>query len=238
MGWTKRQYEDRIRARLADLGVIQQIETIRIPMALEEALSVFMRDHPRVASRTVTGDGTTYTFALTAVSGAPWINGLSRLVDVEYPAGQRRREYIDARHIDERDGTVTLVDDTPSATESVVFRFTTSWPTPTDDDTVDVIPEPFRLGVVSKAAAILARTAGVELARRRSTSVAGELIDHDPAPLFSAANELDRVYDRLVNGDVTGPGGSMAPSPVAMAVTDVQPIFPRSLFHQRPSTPQ
>lgn len=237
MGWTKRQYEDRIRARLADLGVIQMVATLAVPFALEEALAVFIRDYPRVTSRTISGNGTTYTFDLTAVAGAPWLEGVSRLVDVEYPAGRRTREYVDARHIDERDGVVTLTDDTPLTGESVVIRFTTSWPNPTDDPDDDLIPEPFRIAVASKAAAILARTRALELARRRSTSVAGELIDHDPGPLFTAAAELESAYSRIVNGP-TSSGGGGSSSRLAMVVGDVQPVFPRSLFHQRPITPQ
>lgn len=236
MGYTRQQYEDRIRSNLGDLGVLQRVSAEQIPLAFEQALLEYSNDHPAEIVQTFAGDGTTYDFDLTADAAAGYDTAWSRVVEVESPTGQRQPAIVDPRYyLVLSDGTLRFLEDTPGAGTSVAVTHTAPYPHPDDDPATDTIPARHRSGLAALAASHLARNKALEFARRQSNSVAGELIQLDPGPLFEAARALKAVYDEAVHGSAAGDDDS--PSELAFAVSDIQPVFPRSIFHQRPRTP-
>lgn len=231
MGHTRQQYEDHIRARLGDLGVVQHISETSIPSALEAALATFSRDRPATRTHLFDGDGSTRTFDL--LTGTAWQPGWSRLVRVEHPVGSIPPDLIDSQYwyTDETETTATLTLHEAPATGSDNLRITylSTWPTPGDDPDTDTIPPLYFPAVCAKAAGEIARSKAVEYARQQSTSVAGDLYQRDASSLFEAARLLDKEYETTVLGRPDTP--ESAPN-IGMAVIDVD-VFPASLYHRR-----
>ena len=229
MTWSRSQYEDRIRDRLGDLGILQHIGEERIPLALERALSTLTKDRPAERTDTASGDGTAQTFDLAALDG--WVAGWSRLISVEHPTGSIPREYVDSQAYAVWDDTLELEEAPAAGTDNIRLRFTGAWAFPDDDpaDDTAAIPEPYAQAVADLAAANVAKGKAVEFARQQSTSVAGDLFQRDAAPLFEAARTWEKAYEDTVLGRAETPDSA---TPVAMATTDVD-VFPASLFHRR-----
>jgi len=137
MGHTRQQWEDRIRARLGDLGVVQAVPATRIPFALETAFAVVSTDRPYELVATLTGNGALYDLTLTS-----WEDRWSRIIRVEYPAGEKEPVYLEARDYLVLPGTTTfrLRSAVPTATETAKITYGARWPTPTDTASVDKIP--------------------------------------------------------------------------------------------------
>jgi len=236
MGRTLNQYDDRIRARLGDLGVLQHFQNAATSLALEAAINQFSNDHPREVTQTLTGDGSTYDFDLDtdADAGDEYINGWSRISLVEYPAGERDPEYLDEyygwRYI-YTSGTnyLRLVEDTPSSAETVQVTYTAPWPYPTDTAADDKIPAIFADAVSALAASILATSKATELAAQQSTSVLGQLSPTNPEPLYSAASALRKAYETTVLGR---PDDAGAPPQIGYAESEID-VFPNAIFHGR-----
>lgn len=240
MGHTRQQYEDRIRAHLGDLGVLQRVSEEQIPLALEQALLHYSGDHPAEATQTFAGDGATYDFDLEADVAAGFDRGWSRVLEVESPTGERTPALVDGRYwmVLRGTGTLRFLQDTPAAGSNIAVVHTRPYPFPDDDPATDLVPDQHHSAVAALAAANLARNKAAEFARRQSASVAGQLIQNDAAPLFEAHRALKAVYDEAVNGIRDGGGGEgAAAATLAFAVSDIQPVFPGSIFHQRRRTP-
>ena len=233
MGFTRQQYEDRIRQRLGDFGVLQLISEEQIPLALEDAFTVVSKDEPREAFIDIAGDGATYSFDLTVGGSSEWEPRFSRIIELESPLGQRPRELLDVREADVIDGTTLQLDETtPAAGDTLRVRFTTSWPFPDDTAATDELTASWGQAVASLAAANVARAKAIEYARRQSNTVLGDTIQQDPDPLFEAARQLEKLYRDTVLGrrDSAGAGSS---STIALAVSDIDILQENSLFHRR-----
>jgi hypothetical protein len=233
VGHSRQQYEDRIRARLGDLGVVQHIADPTIPLALETALATFAKDHPRARRQTYSGDGTTRLFDLLAGTST-YQPGWSRITAVEHPTGTIPPELVEPSdyYTEEDDGTATLIlhEAPATGTNNIRVTYLAPWPFPTDDPDDDPISDIYWPAICSLAAAELARGKAVEFARQASTSVAGDLFQRDATSLFEAATQLRKAYEATVLGRPTEEGGTA--TQVHMAVTDVD-VFPNSLYHRR-----
>lgn len=239
MGASRQQYEDRIRSRLGDFGVLQLISEEQLPLALEEAIMTFSNDRPRRAAQTFAGNGAAFAFNLAAdVAAPPFVGSWSRIVELEYPAGGRQRSTLslaDAR-LEDNGTTLTLVAVTPATGQNLVVRYTTMWPYPTDTPADDAIPTPYFNAVASLAGSKLARWKGVEHARQASVKVATQIVQRDPAQLFSAADGLAKSYTDIVLGRADGAGGDAGvPNAPALAVTTIN-HSPDTLFHDQNRT--
>lgn len=230
MGHTRQQYEDRIRNRLGDLGLIQHIPETSFPLAIEEALLVFSKDKPRKIRGTFSGDGTTRTFDLTTLAG--WATEWSRVDKIEHPLGEIPPSLVDSHDYDVVDetGELLLHDAPATGTNNVRVTFLGVYPFPDDTSDTDLVPDVYFPAVVAKAAAHALRSKAHEYARQQSTSVAGDLFRREPEPLYEGARGLDKIYADTVLGRPST--GDDARPQVAMAVSDVD-VFPGSLFHRR-----
>lgn len=228
MAWNRTQYEDRIRERLGDLGLLQHIGEETLPFALERALATFTKDRPAEQSTELAGDGTARAFDLTAGGTSTWEPGWSRVLSVEHPTGNIPRTYIDSHHYNVVDDTI----ETDTALNGTIrVRHTALWAFPDDDATDDdpAIPEVYAQAIADLAAAHVAKGKAVEFARQQSTSVAGDLFQRDAAPLFDAARTWEKAYTDTVIGRPTDEDTA---SQVAGATIDVD-VFPASIFHRR-----
>jgi hypothetical protein len=231
MTWSRQQYEDRIRDRLGDLGILQHLEETAIPLALEAAIATFSKDRPAALTGTLSGDGTTQAFDLTTFTG--WQPGWSRITSIEHPTGNIPRTTLDSQdyHVEDDENTLELEEPPADGTDNIKVRFTGIWAFPDDDPTDDdpAIPEVYAHAIADLAASRTIRGKAVEFARQQSTSVAGDLFQRDAGPLFQAADALKTNYEQTVLGR---PADENTASPVAMAVADVD-VFPASVFHRR-----
>jgi len=231
MGHTRQQWEDRIRARLGDLGVVQVVPATRIPFALETAFAVVSGDRPYEIVATLTGNGVLYDLTLTS-----WEDRWSRVIRVEYPAGEKEPVYLESRDYLVLPGTTTfrLRSAVPATGETAKVTYAARWPVPTDTASVDKIPTPWFEAVAALAASDLLRTTAVEWARQSSAQVAGFTVDRDPAPLFTAAKALRGLYDEIVLGIPEDAAGTAAEARSEIAyVIDDQDVFPNTLFRGR-----
>lgn len=230
MGRTLRQWEDDVRARAGDLGVLQVIEDTLIPAAIAAALARFSRDDPLVATQTFAGDGTTFTFDLTADTAAGYAIGWSSVSRVEWPAGQRIPTYVDLHdwRVDSA-GQLTLLRDTPTSGQNVVVEHSRRYPQPGDSAATDLVPDPLFEPVVGLACARLLRARAARMAQDSSVSVHGAFFNLDPAPLFDAARLLEEEYRTTVLGPAAGAVGDEG-GPIGYAVSDFD-VSAGYLFH-------
>ncbi len=227
MTWSRQQYEDRIRDRLGDLGVLQHISETQIPLALERAIATFTKDKPRVAIKTFSGDGSLQTFDLT--TDPDWQDGWSRIKSTEHPTGDIPKTFLDSHGWEESEGELRITTAPAAGTDNIAVRFTALWAYPDDDpsDDLNPIPEVYAHAVADLSAAHVARGKAGEFARQQSTSVAGDLFQRDAAPLYEAATAWTKAYEATV----LGRSEDAAPQAV-LDQSDVD-VFPASLFHRR-----
>ncbi len=233
MGHTKGQWDDRMRGWLGDLGVYELIDGTAMPGHLEAAIAEYSNDFPRRISELFTGDGVAFDFDLTGTAKDAFVDRWSSVIEVEYPVGDRNRTLLELRDIEVLEGTdtVRLIRTTPAAaTDNLKITYTVVWGHPTDTPGDDLISDLHFPAVAALAASHTARGKASEMARRSSSSVAGELFTHDPTPLFTAAKELRDYYRAVVLGqepDENGGGGSEP----ALLVERID-VFPGALFHR------
>lgn len=230
MGATLQQWEDRIRGRLGEAGVLQQMPDANLELAIESALAHLGQDLARESIETFAGDGTTYEFVLPG-----WVDPGSRVLDVEYPAGDRDRNFLGRAdwYVAAGTSTITLINDTPAATETLAVRYTTpGYPFPDDTAATDVVPDHLFPAVSALAASYAVHDRAVEFASKRSGTVAGVAVTREPDGLFEAARNLKKTYDEVVNGIEPSDDGDGAGTP-ALSITETTEVFPFSLFHRR-----
>lgn len=234
MTWSRSQYEDRIRARMGDLGILQHIAETQIPLALERAIATFTKDRPAIATNSFSGDGSIQLFDLT-VGGAndTWLPGWSRIVSIEHPTGNIPRTFVDSHdyEVDYEEDDLIFFAAPTIGTDNIKVKYTGAWGFPDDDPSDDTapIPEVYAQAIADLAAATIARAKATEFARQQSTSVAGDLFQRDAEPLFSAASAWEKAYKDTVLGR---PTDEETKSQVYMTTADVD-VFPASLFHRR-----
>lgn len=226
MGRTLAQWNDQVRHQLGDLGHQQRIDAHDIDLGIQAAFGEMSRDFPREVTETLPGDGSAFDFSLAAT----FVVGWSRIIEVEYPSGEREPVILDRQSWTALRGAATLrlLFDTPTATESVKVTYTAIWAMPNDTAATDLTPDPWFSGVAALAASHAARAKAAELARHQSKQVAGEFVraaGDAVGQLYSLADRLRAVYRNAVLGqsedDSHGP---------ALIISDTD-ISVASVFH-------
>ena len=229
MTWNRQQYEDRIRDRLGDLGILQHISETSIPLSLEAALATFTKDRPREHRQTFSGDGANQTFDLGGDDA--WAAGWSRVDSVEHPTGNIPKTLLNSHDWSTDLNDLLIISAPATGAGNIIVRHSALWDFPDDDasDDTNPIPEVYTQAIADLAASRISRGKATEYARQQSTSVAGDLFVRDPAPLFQAAADWRKEYESTVIGRPDTEDGA---TQVAMAVETVD-VFPASIFHRQ-----
>ena len=232
----RQQYEDRIRSRLGDLGVLQRLGDAPIELALEAAVDQYGNDNPRKREETFAGNGTLFDFGINTAGATidDFIRDWSRIVTVEFPTGTRIPDYIETRRtvvlFPADVATFRMLVDTPATGQSVALTYTVRWPYPTDTVADDKIIDVHFAPVAALAASKMAGNKAAEFARQQSSQLDGDLFRHETEPLWRAKSILEAEYREIVLGvpppDVEGTGSEPA------LITERVDVFPTAIFHR------
>lgn len=179
--------------------------------AAEAALRTYTRDSPRIVSAALSGDGSAYDFPLPAA----WIAGTSRLLGVEYPAGEQVPLMVDPNEVAVREGTLggqptrllRFLATTPSSgTDNIVVTYTTRHVHTTEEDSV---PADDLDAVCWLAASNLAQTMAAKRADSSDPSLHADAVNHRDAEQrwAAVAKRLAGMYQQHL-----GIGAEVAPA--------------------------
>jgi hypothetical protein len=186
-----------------------------IEQAIREALERYSNDAPREIVADIAGDGSTYDLTLPAT----YIDGASRIVSVEYPAGERTPLYVDANEwtIYRTSSTtkLRLVSSTPGTGQTVRVVFTAMHTLKDlDSATATTIPARHTYAVVNLAAAhCLFMLANRFLHEQEST------LNADSVNRSSKSDEARRIGGALIRRYQEAIGAQSGERP-ALAVRD------------------
>jgi hypothetical protein len=141
MGRTLNEWIDSVRSIIG--GAKQEkISDEDLEKYVYAAIRKFSGDAPRTAYSDYTGDGVSKSFTLPA----GWQQGFSSPIGVEYPQGQNPPMTIDDAELslyplDTAPTTLLLRETTPAAATVARLYYMVSWPLPTSDPAIDLIPD-------------------------------------------------------------------------------------------------
>lgn len=204
------------------------------------ALSLFSVDRPRDVVVESAGTGSQYLALPSSASG--WVDGFSRVSNIEYPARQVPPVFVDQqRWVVTRDPSdvsvekLLLLDSTPSSSEYVRVWFSTAWPTPDNADaSVDVLGTVEFQAVTHLAASLCLAAEASKAARNRSGALPAQFVDgaSKASNLRSAAEAVRAVYLRFIGRDTSPSGGGSSSNRPVSQPFDWDPGYD-SLFHGR-----
>lgn len=175
--------------------------------SIREALSRYSKDVPREIVADVAGDGATYDLALPAT----WSDGFSRVVRVEYPAGERIATYLDPRDytIYRTSSAVNLrlLSSTPGTGQSTRVTFTALHTLDDlDSATVTTIPDYHTFPFVNLAASRCLLKLAPRFTHEQETTLNADAVDRNSkGDLFRRlSGTLERDYEEQVGA--TGAG--------------------------------
>ncbi|NQV14507.1 hypothetical protein HQ531_03540 [bacterium] len=149
MAKTHADYIARVQALVKDVAT-KLTDPDDFTAALDAAREDLNQNHPRVMVATENGDGAAYEWVL-----ANWIDDVSVIKAVEYPAGERIPVYLeDDEYAMVTVGSLRLLTLTPGATETIKISYTIAWTLADGDVTV---PERNFEAVCNRAAAVCCR---------------------------------------------------------------------------------
>ena len=201
-----------VRNRMAladdDASLLSDEQIVR---AIGAAVVTYSRDRPSVLVAALSGDGTAYEFALPA----GWVWGFSTVVSVEYPAGERPAQFVDASDysVVERPGSPdpvrllrfeTITPASGAGNISLTYtgrhRHTTGTSTIVADD---------HEALVWLAASLAAETLAAKFAASSDATIAADAVNHrdGESRWRSVARTFRARYDEHM-----GKGGTVAPA--------------------------
>ncbi|MEK9722019.1 MAG: hypothetical protein VW405_00865 [Rhodospirillaceae bacterium] len=185
------------------------LQNAELADALTAALATYTRARPRTAAAALSGDGTAYDLTLPA----GWVWGLSRLLSVEYPAGDQTPTLLDADDVGVHESVLGVQPvravrfrSTPaSGTDNIVVRYTTRH---THTDEGSTIPADDLDAVLSLAAAYGADTLAAWSARQSEPTIGAEVVTRDGVQKWrDVAAQLRKRYEAAVGGGLTAASG-------------------------------
>jgi hypothetical protein len=201
------------------------------------ALNLYSIDQPRLVVVEQAGTGSPY-LSLPS-SGSGWVPGFSQVESIEYPARQNPPRVVDSQLwttvrsvADVAVEQVLLLGATPSSSEHVRITFSSSWPTPTDDASVDQVDSIGFSAVCYLAASCCLQQLAAEASKSRMGSLPTSFADgaQRSKSLRDQAKEYRSVYDRFL-GRTSSAGGESGPGPSSRPF-DYDPGY-NSMFHGR-----
>lgn len=190
----------RVRRVLQDTSSTNPTLTdAEIDQAFEAALKQYSRDRPRVVADSLSGDGSAYDFVLPRA----WVWSLSRLLTVEYPAGEQTPTLVDTNdailHETVAGGQpvrlLRFLATTPaSGTDNIVVRYTTRH---LHTDESDTVPADDLDALCYLAASFAAETLAAWQAASTDSTIAADGVNHRDGEQRwrSVAKSLRARYD-------------------------------------------
>ena len=171
-----------------------------IVKAVEEAIAGrYSKDRPQKPVADLTGDGATYEWSLAGIT--VWQEGFSRVVEIEYPQGERSPIYLE--------GGEWLLYATPtgrflrfafalSAGKKARVRFTAAHATDASS-----VPEADFYAVGALAASLAARRLAALYAQTGDSSIAADTVNYrtKSQEYLALARQLEKQYENLLGTD-------------------------------------
>jgi hypothetical protein len=156
----------------------------KLDVYIEQAVRRLSVDRPREVVGTFAGDGGNYYVLSTSLTG--WIDGQSRIISVAKPAPTIADddiiEWTDSTTWETYDdGTDEYIrfKSSPSSSQSVVIKFTTSYTlNGTDGETVTTVPAKYENGVEQLTASIACYALGSQAAGTTDSEIPGDIINY------------------------------------------------------------
>lgn len=209
MGRTIDDWQDRTQTLLGDPKPTPAPESIQDHVLA--AIRRFSADIPRITYADYPGDGV--TFDLNLPTG--WVPGFSRVVELEYPQGQRPAEYLDLQEVslyprDSAPTKIRLRDTTPATGSTTRVYYAIPWPIPTDDPSIDKISDLDFEPVAHLAAAYAALELSGDAAGHTRSSIPGANIAGDTSEYDRWIREHERHLELYFGHVGSVEGGALA----------------------------
>lgn len=225
MAMSKEDYLSRLETALQDTAeALQPDDKDRF---LSQAVSIYSKDRPREVAHEITGDGTSYDFAMPSA----WIDGFSNIIgQIEYPAD----DYQNPAYIE--DDEWTFFRKLVSGTTTKYIRFTTFIPASgkkarfiftvphTLNDTTNSITDNDIDAVTVLTAALCFLALAAKFAQTTDPSIDADVIDYQrKSDLYTGlAKEKLAAYNSLMGLGAEAKGAAAASAGIAVKDLDIQ----------------
>lgn len=233
MGQTIATWRSKVRELIRDAGGIQDLTDAQIDtVGIKPAVVKYTIDRPRVTYAQAAGAGSAY---LSLPAG--WLAGFSRVESVEYPANLNPPTLLDAqswrmvRSVADVAVEQILLNQAAATGQTVRVGFTTRWPLPTTDATVDLLDEVAFEAVAALAASKCITALATQAARNRVGALPNDITeDRSRADkLLAAAKSYLATYNAFLGLFELSAGDRAAQAPASRPM-DFDPQS-GSLFH-------
>jgi hypothetical protein len=196
-------YRSKVKRVIRDEAEILSLNDI--DSFILEALNYFSKDYPQVKAADIAGDGS-YQYDVPS----DWVDEISQLKSVEYPAGERPPVYLEPDndyliYKSTSGEKLLLVNHTPATGETLRLTYTI----PYVEDTIDNIPAPKQDGLVLLTGVLCCEALARHYAQSQDSSIDADVADHQNRSNIYAqrAKELQKRYNDFM-GKQKGPGAA------------------------------
>ncbi len=171
-----------------------------------QAVTIYGQDKPCEKVAEINGDGS-YDYTLPN----DWKDGVSIVIRVEYPAGERIPVYIEAEdwciYDSGSDKKLRFLQYSPSSTEK--FRLT--YTIPYDSDNINNIPQPDQEAIVGLAASLCCEALANYYAQTTDATISADAVNYqDKSRQYSRrGKELRELYNKFIgkkDGEIRAAG--------------------------------
>lgn len=209
MGRTLTQWVEQIGEILVDTDVEDTTHTQLVSVGVRPALSQYSIDAPNVIAVDLTA--TARWLPLPSAADG-WVDGWSRIVSLGLPADADPPEYLEPSQWrfarDPSDATTRriLLPYTPATGDQVRVEFTSTWPLPTSDASVDLVSSVAFDAVTSLAASMVLTSMANEASRHHGGSLATDFVDGTDRArdLLESARSLRIIYNTFIGLGAVG----------------------------------
>ena len=213
MSMTKEDYTSRIETALQDTA--EKLQPDDKDRLLSQAVLIYSKDRPRDIIHEITGDGTSYDFAMPG----SWVDGFSNIIaKVEYPAD----DYQNPAYIE--DDEWTFFRKLVSSVTTKYIRFTTFIPSSgkkarflytvphTLNDTTNTVTDNDIEAVIALAASLCFWALAAKFAQTTDPSIDADVIDYQrKSDLYATmAKEKLSIYNSLMGIGAEAKGSAAA----------------------------
>ncbi len=198
MAKTIPEYQELAAGHLQDGA--QKLAPAEMVRAIEEAIAGrYSKDRPQKLVADLAGDGAKYEWSVASLTG--WQEGFSRVVEIEYPQGERSPVYLESGEwllYASPSGRFLRLAWAPVAGKTARVRFTAAH---TAD--ASTVPEADFYAVGALAAALAARRLAANYAQTGDSSLAADTVNYrtKSQEYMTLARHLEKEYENLLGTD-------------------------------------